>query len=69
MANPHHPITQGLAAWQMVDEAYMMVNAAEGSNILLTAAHPKSMWTIAWTREFHGTRVFYRQSGPGNLVY
>ncbi|MSP13839.1 MAG: ThuA domain-containing protein [Chloroflexi bacterium] len=69
IANSQHPITKGLAAWQMVDEAYMMVNADAGSDILLTPDHPKSMKTIAWARQYHNARVFCCQSGHDNLVY
>jgi len=63
VANPNHPITQGLTDWDMVDEVYVMPDAGEGNDILLTAEHPKSMKTLAWTRQYKKSRVFCLQSG------
>jgi len=61
--NPEHPITRGLSNWEMVDETYTMADPGEGSETLLTVDHPKSMNTIAWTRQFRNARVFCLQSG------
>ena len=58
-----HPITRGLEPWEMVDETYDMADAGEGSEILLTYNHPKSMRTIAWTRQFRKARVFCYEAG------
>ncbi len=33
IAQPHHPITRGLQAWEMVDETYLMESANSGSEI------------------------------------
>lgn len=63
IADPDHPITAGLEPWQMTDETYTMADAGAGSQILLTARHPKSMRTIAWTRQHGMARVFCYQSG------
>ena len=46
-----HPITRGVVPWEMVDETYTMEEPGEGSEILLTTNHPKSMRSIAWTRQ------------------
>ncbi len=62
-----HPITRGLAPWTMVDETYLMpgVDAAAGNHVLLTTDHPRSVPTLAWTRQFRAARVFCWQSGHG----
>ncbi len=69
IANPHHPITQGLTPWEMVDETYLMNGAGEGSEVLLTTDHPKSIKTIAWTRQYKNSRVFCLQSGHDRLAF
>ena len=63
VANSDHPITRGLASWEIIDEFYTMGDAGEGSEILLTTEHPGSMRTIAWTGTFGKSRVFCYQNG------
>lgn len=58
-----HPITNGVTAWDMVDETYTMDDADNGSEILLTIEHEKSMKTIGWTRQHKQSRVFCFQCG------
>ena len=69
VADAHHPITRGLRSWEMMDETYGMANAGEGSTILLTVDHPKSMKTIAWTRQYKKARVFCTESGHDNQTW
>ena len=69
VANADHPITQGISDWDMTDETYTMRNAGPDSEVLLTAKHPKSMNTIAWTRSFRNCRVFCFQSGHDNETW
>jgi len=69
ISKKNHPIVKGLKDWDMPDETYTMDNADEGSEILLTADHPKSMKTIAWTRKCGKSRVFCLQSGHDNLTW
>lgn len=69
ITNPEHPITKGMQPWEMVDETYTMNNAGEDSNILLTVDHPKSMKTIAWTRNYKQARVFCYESGHSNEAW
>ncbi len=66
IANPGHPIAQGLGPWDMVDETYTMNDPEADSDILLTIDHPKSMHAIAWTHPFKASRVFCFQSGHDN---
>ena len=69
VADDQHPITRGLHDWKMSDETYTMAGAGDGSAVLLTIDHPKSMRTIAWTRVYKKSRVFCFQSGHDNSAY
>jgi type 1 glutamine amidotransferase len=69
VADTTHPISRGIPSWEMVDETYSMADAGQGSQILLTTDHPKSMKTIGWTRQFKESRVFCLQSGHDNQTW
>ncbi len=69
VADPDHPITRDLSGWEMVDETYTMAEPAAGSRALLSVDHPKSMKTVAWTREYKRSRVFCLQSGHDNQTW
>jgi uncharacterized protein len=64
-----HPITQGMSAWDMIDETYSMADAGPDSKVLLTVEHPKSMKTIGWTRQHKKARVFCYESGHDNQTW
>ncbi len=63
VADPTHPVCVGLADWSMTDETYLMADADAGNHILITTDHPRSMTTLAWTRQHRLSRVFCLQSG------
>ncbi len=69
VANPNHPITRGLAPFDIIDEVYSMKDAGPGSDILLTVKHPDSMNTVAWTRGYREARVFCLQGGHDNEAF
>jgi type 1 glutamine amidotransferase len=69
VVNPQHPITRGLADWDMEDEVYQMADAADGCDVLLTTDHPKSMKTLAWTHQYKQSRVFNLQSGHDTQTF
>ncbi len=71
IANRAHPITQGLADWDMIDETYSMDSpkAEDGNDILLTVTHPLSMKVIGWTRQHKNARVFCFQSGHDGQTF
>lgn len=69
IVNPNHPITLGMNKFDMIDEVYTMDSASEDSDILITTDHPKSMKTIAWTREYKSSRVFCYESGHDSTSY
>ena len=64
-----HPITEGLSAWTIIDETYDMADTGEGSEVLLTTDHPKSMTTIAWTRTCGQARVFCNELGHDSQAW
>ena len=64
-----HPITHGVASWEMVDETYTMADAGVDSEVLLTTHHPRSMRTLAWARAYKNARVFCFQSGHDNQTW
>jgi trehalose utilization protein len=72
IADPAHPITQGMSTWEMYGELWDF-----GSNrlepdchtILLTD-HPKMrLKSTAWTHQFREARVFCLQPGHDNGTY
>jgi len=69
IANPNHPITQGLQPFDVTEEAYQMPDAGEGSEILLAANDPESMKTLAWTRQYKNARVFCMELGHDKLAW
>lgn len=69
VADASHPITYGLDAWEMMDETYTVNGPVEGSNVLLTTDHPKSMKALGWTRTYQKAPVFCYQGGHDNLAY
>jgi type 1 glutamine amidotransferase len=69
ITDPDHPITRGLSPWEMIDEIYTMDEAGPGSHVLLTTDHPKSLRTLAWTRQHEKSRVFVLASGHDKKTY
>ncbi len=69
VTDPTHPITEGLADWEMGDETYTMKSAGDDSTILLTVDHPNSMGVLGWAREYGNSRIFCLQSGHDNVTY
>ena len=69
IADPTHPITEGMTDWEMGDETYIMKSAGDDSTILLTVDHPKSMDVLGWAREYGNSRIFCLQSGHNDVTY
>lgn len=69
VADPAHPICAGLADWVLTDETYLMPDATGENHILLTTDHPRSMKTLAWTRDYKQSRVFCLQGGDGKSAW
>lgn len=69
IADTEHPITAGLAPWEMIDETYTMPEPGEDSHVLLTTDNEHSMHALAWTRQVGRTRVLCFESGHDNQTY
>jgi len=69
ITNKEHPITKDLKSWTQVDETYTMKDPDSNSDIILSSDDPKSMNSIAWTRNYKKSRVLCYQSGHDNEVY
>jgi type 1 glutamine amidotransferase len=63
VANPEHPITEGLASYEFVDETCLKPQPGEGCVTLLTTEHRLSGRAIAWAQQYKQSRVFCFQSG------
>lgn len=64
-----HPVTEGLTPWQMVDETYVMKEPDAGSDVLLATESERSMYALAWTRQYRRSRVFVYQSGHDDQAW
>jgi uncharacterized protein len=64
-----HPITNGVPDFEMVDETYQMPEPENSAAVLITAEHPRSMRTIAWTGSYQKSKVFCYQSGHDASAY
>ena len=69
IVDPAHPITTGLTDWTITDETYLMPDAADENHILITTRHPRSMATLAWTRQYRTSRVFCLQLGHDHQAW
>jgi len=63
VADGAHPITEGLAPFDLLDETYTMAEPGGDSRVLLTTEHQPSMHSLAWTRQYGASRVFCLQLG------
>jgi len=72
VADPDHPITHGLDAFELYGETWGSWRLKPGPEcrILLTTDHPKmAMKAMAWTHQFKNARVFCLQPGHNNDSY
>jgi uncharacterized protein len=67
--NRHHPITRGLADFEIVDETYGKLYLAPGNEILLKTDHPKASGAVAWARNYGHSRVFATTMGHDATAY
>ena len=65
LAEPRHPITEGLRSFDIYDEAYKDVESAPSGQILLETDYADSDRAIAWTHDYKGARIVYLQLGHG----
>jgi hypothetical protein len=66
VVDPAHPVTQGLADWDLTGEAWgdLLDDPDPNCHILLQTRHPDMRLTaMAWTRQFGQARVFCLHPG------
>jgi len=69
VADPRHPITQGIQDYELTDETFSGLRIDPLNHVLLTTNEPSNSKTIAWTRTYRNSRVFYIQSGHDNSAF
>lgn len=63
VVNPKHPVTKGVADFEIFDETYKGYYVEEGVTPLLTTDEPSSTATIGWAKEFGKSKIVVLQSG------
>jgi hypothetical protein len=72
IADPAHPITQGLSAWDMYGELWDFGSSTlePDCHAILVTDHPKMrLKSTAWTHKFKRARVFCLQPGHDKKIY
>jgi uncharacterized protein len=69
VADPQHPVTQGVSDFDTHDETYKLFDVAEEVHPLLTTEEPLSNKVIAWAKTYEGARVVYMQCGHDHFAY
>jgi hypothetical protein len=69
VADPKHPVTQGMSDFDTHDETYKWFDVAKEVHPLLTTDEPLSNKVIAWAKTYEGARVVYIQSGHDHFAY
>ena len=63
IADANHPITKGLADFELKDELYYHMQMKPDVVPLATTEHDGGVWPVAWTRTFGKGRVFHTPLG------
>ena len=61
--NTDHPLSAGLADFEIEDETYAVRDCEADCDVLLTTDRPNAMRTLAWTRMEGKSRIFGLQLG------
>ncbi len=69
IADPNHPITQGMKDFEIVDETYGDFDVSPNVIPLLTTDEPTSGKTIGWYHTYGKSRVVYLQLGHDHTAY
>ncbi len=64
-----HPVTRGLADFDILDETYRLFDIADDVTPLLGTREPLSSPIVAWARTYAAARVVYLQSGHDHHAY
>jgi len=69
VADPRHPVTQGLQDFMIQDETYKGYRVEPDSHVLLETDHPLSERAIAWAQSCGKGRVVYVELGHDGHAY
>ena len=69
VADPDHPITQGLNSFSITCEAYKNVDRDPGIHVLLETDQTQNDPPAAWVKTYGKSRVFYLQFGHNRYVF
>ncbi|MFW6169856.1 MAG: ThuA domain-containing protein [Planctomycetota bacterium] len=69
VANPDHPITEGMKDFTIHDETYSNYYTDPAATVLLTTEHPKSDRELAWTKTYANSKVVYIELGHDHFAY
>ncbi len=69
VADPNHPVTQGVSDFEIHDETYKLFDLAKDCHPLLTTDEPLSHPVIAWAKTYERARVVYIESGHDHFAY
>jgi hypothetical protein len=70
IADAGHPITAGVADFSMIDETYVLDEPdIAGNRVLIRTDNETSVKSIAWTRQYKGSRVFCFASGHDDRAF
>lgn len=69
VADSHHPITQGVEDFIVVDETYNGAVFDPEAQVLLSTGHPKSDAVLGLAKQYRNARVCYLQPGHGPHVF
>ncbi|MDD3585971.1 MAG: ThuA domain-containing protein [Thermoguttaceae bacterium] len=65
IADPNHPITQGIGEFVIRDEAYGKCLVHPDAHVLLTSKHANATPQVAWTWKYGASPVFVNMLGHG----
>ncbi|MCZ6677694.1 MAG: ThuA domain-containing protein [Candidatus Poribacteria bacterium] len=69
IADADHPVTKGLADFEVEDETYGNFRATPDVHVLLKAEHPDSAPVIGWAHQYGNSPIAYIQLGHDGHVY
>lgn len=69
IADPSHPITEGMEDFNIHDECYRGYYVRPDTHILLTTEHPKNNHEVAWTNRYGNSAIVYLELGHDSSAY
>jgi uncharacterized protein len=69
IADPNHPVTQGIGDFEIVDETYANYAVDPSVHTLLQSEHPASAPVIGWAHRYGNSPIVYIQLGHDGLAY